>query len=948
MPPLTLHASNDICVPKIMLNTVLKPNCFNVCYANVQSICANNFQKFEELKEILVGSRVEVACFAESWLRTAIPDSAIDIPGFKFVRNDRVYAFGGGVIVYYRSHLTCKLVYESTAVGTPHSGSVECLLLEFATDCDTILVGVVYNPPGMDCSLYLDQKLSEFSSKYDNIILVGDFNTDLKKEAARTKRLVEVFDTFCLTSMGTEPTHFFTSGCTLLDLFLVCNRDKMLSFSQIDVPGLSNHDMLFGSYDIAITRNEQPTSSFRDYNRVNANLLAESINAIPWAHFEELRDPDDCLAFLNQHLHQVRDKCFPLRTVSGTRRHNPWFNDEIRKSMIERDLAYNDWKHADQANKLTKHNTFKTLRNRTNQLIRDARSRYFSRDAGNTKLFWRKLRTAGVGKCRTDLSEDLSPNDINDYFAGCCTRSSTPTNVTADPIRHHADFVFRQVDVVEVVNSLFSISSNATGFDDLPICFWKRIFPLVANEITFFFNLIFETSQFPSAWKKAKVIPLKKKPHLSGLTNLRPISLLSALSKAFEKLMKSQISSYLDDLKLLSEYQSGFRSKRSTKTALLKVCDDIMRGIDRKGIAVLLLLDFTKAFDSISHSRLLKKLRDKFGFGSSAVNLVHSYLTGRTQAVFFNGLVSEEVLITSGVPQGSVVGPLLFSMYINDLPSVLRHCLVHMFADDVQLYCFDPNVSTDEIIHRINEDVCRIVEWCNRNTLFINPVKSQAIVMKLGRAFNATVPPIIINGEQIEFVCYVNDLGVVLQENFVWDKMASSVCSKVYACLRSLRVCTAQFSVATKLLLFKSLILPHFLYADVVYMNLSAAASNRLRVALNCCVRYIYNLGSRAHVSHLQPNLIGCRFEHFYKLRCCLTLFKVIYGRDPNYLYEKLTPFQGRRSGNFILPLNRSAAYGNSFFVRGIVHWNSLPTVLKFERCEATFKKGCLEYFNSL
>lgn len=195
---------------------------------------------------------------------------------------------------------------------------------------------------------------------------------------------------------------------------------------------------------------------------------------------------------------------------------------------------------------------------------------------------------------------------------------------------------------------------------------------------------------------------------------------------------------------------------------------------------------------------------------------MHSYLTGRTQAVFFNGLVSEEVLITSGVPQGSVVGPLLFSMYINDLPNVLRHCLVHMFADDVQLYCFDPNVSTDEIIHRINEDVCRIVEWCNRNTLFINPVKSQAIVMKLGRAFNATVPPIIINGQQIEFVCYVNDLGVVLQENFVWDKMASSVCSKVYACLRSLRVCTAQFSVATKLLLFKSLILPHFFYADVV------------------------------------------------------------------------------------------------------------------------------------
>lgn len=948
MSPIVSHASNDICVPKIVLNSVLKPNCFNVCYANVQSICANNFQKFEEIKEILVGSRVEVACFAESWLRSSIPDNAIEIPGFKFVRNDRVYASGGGVIVYYRSHLTCKLVYESTAVGTPHSGSVECLWLEFSTNSDVVLVGVVYNPPSMDCSLYLDQKLSEFSSKYDNIMLVGDFNTDFKNDTARKNRLVDVLNTFGLNSMGTEPTHFFTTGCSQLDLFLVCNRDKMLSFSQINVPGLSNHDMLFGSYDVAITRCEQPTSSFRDYNRFNANILAESINAIPWNLFEEMRDPDDCLTFLNRHLHQIQDKCFPLRTVRGSRRHNPWFNDEIRKCMIERDLAYSDWKHADQADKPTKHHIFRTLRNRTNQLIRDARTSYFTRDAGNTKLFWRKLRTAGIGKCRTDLTEDISPNDINNYFAGCCTRSSTPADVVVQSFGRPGCFVFRQVDVAEVVNAVFSINSNATGFDDLPISFWKLILPLVADKITFFFNMIFATSKFPGAWKKAKVIPLKKKSHLNGLTNLRPISLLSALSKAFEKLMKSQISNYLDDLKLLSEYQSGFRAKRSTKTALLKVCDDIMCGIDRKGVAVLLLLDFTKAFDSISHSRLLKKLRDKFGFGSSAVDLVHDYLTGRTQAVLFNGLISEEVFITSGVPQGSVVGPLLFSMYINDLPSVLRNCLVHMFADDVQLYCFDPSVSVEALIQRINEDVCRIVDWCNRNSLFINPVKSQAMLMKHGRVFNATVPSIAINNQQIEFVGHVNDLGVVLQENFVWDKMASSVCSKVYACLRSLRVCTAKFAVATKLMLFKSLVLPHFLYADVVYMNLSAAASDRLRVALNCCVRYIYNLGPRARVSHLQPKLIGCRFEHFYKLRCCLTLFKLIYAREPDYLYEKITPFQGRRSGNFVLPLNRSAAYGNSFFVRGIVYWNSLPTALKFERCEATFKKGCLDFYNSL
>lgn len=418
----------------------------------------------------------------------------------------------------------------------------------------------------------------------------------------------------------------------------------------------------------------------------------------------------------------------------------------------------------------------------------------------------------------------------------------------------------------------------------------------------------------------------------------------SVLSKVLEKLLKKQISAHISSLNLVNEDQAGFRRGQSVKTALLRVYDDIAAFVDRKDKVVLLLIDFSKAFDTISHQRLLHKLQTRFSFSLSAVELIKSYLVGRTQVVRCNDLSSDAVAVTSGVPQGSVLGPLLFSLYIDDLPGVLRYCRVQMFADDVQLYCSHPEAATAAAM--LNEDLQRVINWASRNFLRINHTKTKAILFGDNRHVDPAILPLTVEGSQIQFTDYANNLGIIFQSNLGWDKAVSTQCGKVYAGLRTLRATTSDLPQNIKLQLFKSLLLPHFIFGDVVHLGMSMAMFSKLEVALNDCCRYVYNMNRYTSVRNLQRNLLGCPFRRFYEMRACLQLWRIFHRSEPANLARKLRLLQGRRSLNFVVPLHRTAIYGDSLFVRGVVYWNAQPMELKQIHSEAMYKKAALEYFN--
>lgn len=505
-------------------------------------------------------------------------------------------------------------------------------------------------------------------------------------------------------------------------------------------------------------------------------------------------------------------------------------------------------------------------------------------------------------------------------------------------------FRFRSVNDTEIIRALYSIKSNAVGLDGIPIIFIKIMSHFILPYIKHLFNTIISSSKFPRGWKAVKIIPIKKKPRVNSINNLRPISILCALSKVLEKLLKTQISTFVSEMDFLHPLQSGFRQDHGTNTALMKVHDDIAKVVDKKGVAILLLIDFAKAFDRVSHRKLLMKLGEVFQFSYEATKLIRSYLTDRSQAVLCNGNLSRFEHILSGVPQGSVLGPLLFSFFINDLPTTLRYCSVHLFADDVQIYLceLDPN-NFASLSERINHDLQRIFDWSQRNLLPINSAKTKAMLINRNRN-PLTLPDLMLNGDKIEFVNRVVNLGIIMTSNLSWDDQINSQCGKIYGCLKKLNLATKHFNSSIKLQLFKSLLLPHFIYGDFINLNASAASLDKMRLALNSCVRYVYNLNRFSRVSHLHNELIGCNFSHFYRFRSCVIIFKILHLKKPEYLFSKISPMRSDRNRNLLIPQHSSSYYSQSLFARGIVFWNQLPLNIKTCVSIVNFKRSLKQF----
>lgn len=938
----TNNVSLNSVIPKAVLNTILSDNKLNLCHINVQSLCARRLSKFEELKSTFSNSKLDIVCMTESWLGSSISDSMIAIDGYNIVRNDR-NRHGGGICVYFKKGLFCRVLKQSVVLSDESQGSTEYLLLEFVNGCDRFFLGVYYNPPNIDCSETLFQHFDEYKLRYRSSFLIGDFNTNLLVNSGRVQRFEEVLSTWSFCNVSFEPTFFHQNGSSLLDLLLTDSSEIVLKFNQISMPGVSSHDLIFCSLDFCKSQSDE-AFYYRDYNNCNYTVLNQCFQDTNWENFYSTNNPDCLIEILNEKLLLFHDNCVPVKLYR--RRTNPWFDHEIEKTIIERNIAYRNWKRS---KTLSDEAHYKTLRNRVVSKIKIAKQNYEKRmfDVGSSsKQLWSNVKKLGVSsKDSTVPVINANADSINDYF------SSNFTMIDNDPAifipENPEGFRFRNIENPEIINAIFSIDSNAVGLDELPMKFIKIVMPYALPLIHHLFNSILTTSTFPNAWKMVKIIPIKKSANCSDVSNLRPISILSALSKAFEKLIKSQMSDYIANLGLLNDVQSGFRKGHSTETALLKVHDDIARTIDKKGIAVLLLIDFAKAFDRVSHVKLLKKLSYKFGFSRSVASLIKSYLCDRTQAVYFNGVLSTPKRIHSGVPQGSVLGPLLFSIFINDLPAVLKYCCIHLYADDVQIYFCSTNYNVAEISQKVNEDLNRIYCWSQRNLLPINSSKTKAmLITRLNTSFD--LPTLTLNNEPIKFVNKVNNLGMVFTSNLCWESHINTQIKKIFGTLKQLSIVSKHLDVQIKLKLFKALIFPHFIYGDFVFSNATQQSTNKLRIALNCCIRYVFNISRLGRVSHLQKQMLGCPFDQFYRYRICTILFRIKSTEKPNYLFSKLIPFRNTRVNNLLIPYHSSHYYSQSLFSRGIVLWNNLPNNIKNSTSKHIFKRDLLIHLNSI
>jgi hypothetical protein len=478
----------------------------------------------------------------------------------------------------------------------------------------------------------------------------------------------------------------------------------------------------------------------------------------------------------------------------------------------------------------------------------------------------------------------------------------------------------------------------------LSLKYLRVVLPLVEEQLLHLVNFVFLTGVYPDGWKGSRVVPVAKRTTCVDVSDFRPISILPVLSKVFEVLAKEQILSHVDRCGLVTPFQSGYRAGHSTTTAVLKVVDDLGGQLDLGNVSALVLLDFSKAFDSLDHRRLCSKLEGQFGFAASAAALVRSYLSNRRQLVCVGGARSGFLEVKSGVPQGSILGPILFSLFVNDVQGVLRFASFHLYADDAQVYHSCPAGQVERLSRELSEDLSRVASWSVVNGLRLNVPKTQALFVSRPTMLVDT-PRVTLLGSEVGFSQSVVNLGFPLSPSLSWDRMACQVSGRVALTLRRLRG-FARLSVQTKLYLFKSLVLPFFNYGDVFLFSVSEESRRALCKSLNDCVRFVFGLRLGDHVTSLQHRLIGCPFAVYYEFRAVVFVHRLLLTRCPEYLYNKLLVSNSHRTRRLVTPRNRTALYNNSFFVQGVRSYNALPDSVKLLPNLEAFKKECLRFYN--
>lgn len=780
--------------------------------------------------------------------------------------------------------------------------------------------------------------LSNVSVAYCNVIVAGDFNSNILTDEYLTNNMLALG----LRPTNTySPTHFTNYSNTLLDLFFVNDLKRTLLYDQISAPCFSKHDFIYLTFDFAteMTELNLKTYTFKNFKAIDYETLSERFNSVNWDRILYMPSADDQIQFLQDSLNRLYSTCVPEKIVRAKKDTMPWFNVGVNSLIDERNRIYNRWKRYKIPDDYLK---FKTLRSKITRTIRKLKKDYFEqkfKNATNSKQKWACIREIGINNhSRNVLNENLNVEQLNLTFANLSSEADPVQSDLLDinqlSFTNDNNFSFTNVSQSDVFKSISCIKSNAVGLDLICPRFLKLLLPYLLSHLTHIFNTILTTSEFPLTWKSAKVLPIPK----SG-NELRPICILPMISKAFEKILCLQITNYIEKHKLLSKYQSGFREKHSCLSALIYVCEEIRSAIDNNEVSFLGLLDFSKAFLNVDHNIMLRKLFSDYKFSRSSLKLLQSYLSNRQQAVFYNGKLSSFLNINKGVPQGSIMGPLLFTLYINDLPKYLNRAKVHLYADDVQIYLNCDKTVIDNCAIEFNSELCAIKNWADSNTLVLNPSKCKCLVISKRSTEVSSVPEILIGNETVPKVESAKNLGIVFNKTLTFEHHIRSSIGKVYGMLRCLWISRAYTPKDTRMLLAKSYLIPTLLYGCELYVNMDSVSRQKMTKIFNNIIRYVFNLKRFDSTSAYSGQLFNMSLDNLLNYKSLLFLHKIIYSGQPEYLYEHVHFMQSTRTKQ-IKPIRyRSLVSERHFFVNTIRLWNALPLQLQNVRSVPCFKK---------
>ena len=928
-----------------------KKKVFSLITLNCQSLNAKFTELNLFLQEIINSScHIDALCLQETWLSDNSDTSLFDIDGYTLISKGKASSRHGGVAIYLSDNFCFKILpFES------RSNIWDGLFIEIHETVDHVIgnkkkliIGNIYRPPRNRVDNYqtfieeINEIMSDLQRQRQEVIIVGDFNLDLLKIRSNV-HIKDYFDMVIANGFIpkiTLPTRLSHNHGTLIDNILVkLSVDFSTSTSGILWNHISDHQPCFAFLDyLHKKRSHTKYVKIYPHSPTAISNLRDEISvscAISNFHVDLMCNPNiNCDLFENNIISAINTH-LPVKKVryhKHKHRNSKWITKGILISIKFRDRLYADLQMTDMNDEsyLQKKVNLSTYNRILKQNIRLAKKQYyhscFEKFKDDIKKTWASINELmNRTKKKNDFPKQFLingrfithpltiANEFNNFFTNIgkniSDSISQPQNISFEdylstPFTPCFKFTLVDTDTVAKVIDQMKPKSSC-GFDGLSNKLLKMIKNEIIDCITLIINQSFSTNTFPDKLKLAKVIPLHKKNENYLFDNYRPISLLPSFSKVIERIMHTQILHHFTTSKLMYDSQYGFRPNHSTELAALEVIDHIACQMDNNDIPLTLFLDLSKAFDCLNHDILLSKLK-YYGFQENPFLLMKSYFYGRSQYVSFDDTNSEHMSVNIGVPQGSILGPLLFLIYMNDITSATSLFHPVIYADDTTLGACISYFGSDisDIETNINNELENIKTWLNVNKLSLNVSKTKAMIFHSNRK-NVIPPRIFIDNHEVQYVEFFNYLGIILDKHLSWNEhinMLHKKASKMSGILCRLKNFLPK---ATLLTLYNSLVLSHFNYGILLW----GAKTSQLEKLQKKLIRIINCARYNAHTNPLFKNMFLLKLSDIRLSHELIFCYKFQNGILPAFFYnskfKRLSSVHGhntRGSNKFQMP----------------------------------------------
>lgn len=912
-------------------------------YANARSIVKPG--KMDELRCLIhtIPHKVHVILITETWIKSEAEAENLKIPGYTHYYNYRCdNRRGGGVSIFVQNDLKHHYIEELCVNNESHFIWIH--LEKLSLD-----IGVVYKPDTANNQEFLENYTQQLL-KRKRAIVFGDFNYDLlirNQSTTAYKQTVRENGYRILNKIDPNYCTRETANTrTILDHVSTNILNNSFHLVIVD-SAMSDHKELILEVDRIICEKPRKVK----YTAVDYNQLFKTMEEL--SQTEIINEYED----LEKNILEAVRK----HTVTKTKILNPpkcdWINKEIIESIQRRNLLA--YKSLRSPNDETARSEYLHQRKLVRAKIQTAKNNYYQKlfmnCVGKSLKMWQLINDLTFNKVKTNCAPSMLSTNVGDvtevrdiceifnaFFANVGSslaneiplkyRIDPPITQVCGPAVCSAEMIdFTPVTTTEIGNIINNLSSNtSSGLDGISCKVVKCLKRVILNQLTICINKCLINGKFPDSLKIAKVTPVYKSGSKSDTGNYRPISVLPIFSKIIEKVIYNRLEVFLTSNKLLFEKQYGFRPGASTLSASIDLITYLKNNIDQKKVALGVFIDLRKAFDTISHKLLLQKLQN-MGIGGSVLKMLESYLTNRYQSVKIGNSQSEFKQISYGVPQGSILGPLLFLTYINNICQIGLKGDISLYADDTCLFYFGSEIGA--LIEQAQSDLDALGNWFQYNLLTVNAAKTNYMVFHAKNKNIPDFPPLSVNNEQLSRIYSEKYLGLVLDTQLTWKNHIEKIRSRLSSLMAVLRGNVRCFPKSVRYTIYNTLVKSHLDYLIEVWGCAAKSKISSLQRAQNKIVKLLFHYDYLTPTSRIYKETGIMTISQTYKYKTCILIRKILNNKIITKIkFTKRHEIQSRvsrRANNIILQMHRTNYGKKNIMYEGAQLYNKLPNHLK-------------------